>query len=60
LKPDPPSLNTNGTLPNIVQEIRSQKRSSPDKMEEAILLLCNHRYVMCQELADALNQNPGF
>jgi len=51
-----PQIN-NGVLPDLVQEIRTQKRSSPGKMEEAILILCKNRYVMCQELADVLNRN---
>lgn len=45
-----------GTLPDIVREIRDQQRSSPGKMEEAILILCEKRYVMPQELADMLNR----
>ena len=46
----------NGILPDIVREIRSQQRSTPDKMEEAILILCDNKYVMPQEFADMLNR----
>jgi predicted HTH transcriptional regulator len=54
---DPAPKIDNNALPDIVQEIRTQKRSSPGKMEEAILILCENRYVMCQELADMLKRN---
>lgn len=57
LLPEPPATETNGTLPDIVQEIRGRQRSSSDKMEKAILLLCKNRYVMPRELAELLQRN---
>ncbi|ACN17956.1 conserved hypothetical protein [Desulforapulum autotrophicum HRM2] len=56
LPPEAPAIDTDATLPDIVREIRNRQRSTPDKMEEAILILCENRYVMPQELADMLNR----
>ena len=56
LPPEAPAIDTDATLPDIVREIRSRQRSTPDKMEEAILILCKNRYVMPQEFAEMLNR----
>lgn len=56
LSPEVPAIEADVTLPDIVREIRSRQRSTPDKMEEAILILCESRYVMPQEFADMLNR----
>ena len=51
-----PSSPHNEDLPAVVEEIRRQKRSAPDKVEAAILALCADRFVMAEELAEKLQR----
>lgn len=45
------------TLPSIVKEVQGEKRSSPVKVEAAILALCENRFVTGFELAETLNRS---
>lgn len=51
-----PSLPHKEALPALDEEIRSQKRSAPTKVEAAILALCADKFVMARELAETLQR----
>lgn len=43
-------------LPALVEEVRQQKKSERDKVEQAILLLCADTFVSAQELGETLQR----
>ena len=49
-----PSQAPDESLPAIALEVRRKQRSRPEKMEAAILALCQNRFVMASELSDTL------
>jgi predicted HTH transcriptional regulator len=51
-----PSSPHNGASPAVVEEVRKHKRSAPDKVEAAILVVCTDQFVMAEELADKLQR----
>jgi ATP-dependent DNA helicase RecG len=51
-----PSSPHNGTSPAVVEEVRKHKRSAPDKVEAAILVVCADQFVMAEELAEKLQR----
>ena len=47
------------SLPDVVLEVRAKKRSTADRIEEAITALCQDRYMTAAELSNALQRGIG-